>query len=194
MSTLLKKSPRWSLGAIAALSVVAAVGCGRLPLEPEVSTQRDVYEAPVFAQVPRSGDAFGASPTGIQSGSQDVDGAVGGTVTVGRFSVIVPAGAFDGVATIHVTIPDPTVMACDLHITPESANDFAVPVTLRADCAGVFNVELENCGTLWFDPSINMWRTVGGTAVDPVNDVVSAELEHFSRYGVADLLQGKASW
>ena len=194
MPTLPKRTPLAAAGALAALAIVATIGCGKLPLEPNASMQPDTYSAPVFAAVPRSGDALGASPVGPQSGAADIDGAVGGEVTAGRFTVIVPAGAFVGTANISVLIPDPAVAACELEISPASANGFALPVLLRANCQGATNVDLANCGTLWFDEASNVWRTVSGTAVDLENQTVTASLWHFSTYGVADLLQGKASW
>lgn len=194
MSTLRRRSPLLPAFTITMLSAAAIVGCGRTPTAPRAAAEPGTYSAPVFAAVPRSGDALGATPMGAQSGSSEVDGAVGGEVQVGRFTVIVPAGAFAGTATIHVNIPDPNVVACELEISPAEANAFAIPVQLRADCQGATNVDLANCGTLWFDEENGVWRTVSGTIVDLENHTVTASLWHFSHYGVADLLQGKASW
>jgi hypothetical protein len=195
MLTLPKRVPWFPLGALATISLVAIVGCGRAPSAPNVASgPPDTYTSPVFVQVPRAGDATGAVPTGIQSGEAPIDGAIGGEIQVGRFTVVVPAGAFVGTATIHVTVPDPNVVACELEISPASANGFTLPVDLRANCAGATNVDLAQCGTLWYDEANGVWRTVSGTAVDLEAQTVTASLWHFSTYGVADLLSGKASW
>ncbi len=180
------------LAALAGAAVVA--GCGRQPLAP-LPAASGAYVNPTFARVDdtKSG-SLAMSSTGPVTGSGDVDGDTGGEVCVGRFRVIVPAGAFEGLATITVTVPDPDVVSCELGISPPEANGFAVPVTLVADCQGVTNVDLANCGTLWFDESAGVWRTVAGTAVDLGDHKVSAQLPHFSIYGICDLLEGRAGW
>jgi len=187
------RAVRWSL--TAAIVIAAIVGCARQPLAPVANQPAaGTYDRPLFARVITSALTTGATPTGPLVGSGDIDGAIGGEVQVGRFRVIVPPGAIADSATITITIPDPDVVSCQLSISPPGANSFAVPVSLVADCAGVTNVDLHNCGTLWFDPSAGVWRTVAGTAVDLDHQTVTAKLPHFSDYGVADLLEGRAGW
>lgn len=185
------RAVRWSLAAVAIVALFA--GCARQPLAP-LAHETGTYDHPRFAQVNDAAMTAGETPPGPLTGSGNIDGGQGGEVQVGRFRVIVPPGAFAGNATITITIPDPSVVSCQLGISPPEANGFAVPVSLVADCAGVTNVDLANCGTLWYDPSADLWRTVSGTAVDLQNSTVTAKLPHFSEYGIADLLEGKAGW
>lgn len=182
---------RWSLAAFTTLAVM--VGCARSPVAP-IQGQPDTYVSPKFARGPAPSGGENGLLSDPFMGSGEIDGALGGEVTVGRFRVIVPPGAFQGLATITVHVPDAEVVSCDLSISPPEANGFAVPVSLVADCAGVNNVNLANCGTLWFDEDAGVWRTVNGTIVDLANSRVTASLPHFSTYGVADLLEGKAGW
>ena len=183
----------WLAGA-AMVALVAAVGCSQLPNAP-IQNQPGTYASPKFAVVPASDiGRYGTVPSGPITGSAVIDGALGGVVTVGRFTVTVPAGAFSDTATITITMPNPSIVECNLDISPVSANGFHIPVSLTADCSGVTNVDLRNCGTLWFDPSANVWRTVTGATVDLTNSTVTAALMHFSTYGVADLVEGRASW
>ena len=185
------RAVRWSFAASVVVALLA--GCARQPLAP-VAHAPNTYDHPLFARVPDAAVTTGGDSLGPLTGSACIDGAQGGDVQVGRFHVIVPPGAFAGTATLSITIPDPAVVSCQLGISPPEANGFAVPVLLVADCAGVTNVDLANCGTLWYDPSADLWRTVSGTAVDLQNSTVTAKLPHFSEYGVADLLEGKAGW
>ena len=169
-------------------------GCGHLPLGP-LRNQPGTYTNPKFAAVPSPPTGqFGAVGTGPLSGSSVIDGTQGGVLTVGRFTVTVPAGAFQDTATISISIADQSIVECNLSITPAAANSFHLPVSLAADCSGVTNVDLKNCGTLWYDPQAGVWRTVTGAVVDLSASTVTASLMHFSTYGVADLVDGRASW
>lgn len=185
---------RWRRVMIAATLIAIVAGCGtQHPVAP-AGPEANAYANPIFARVPAP--PRGLSQTmaeGPLEGSGSVNGAVGGEVTVGRFRVIVPPGAFQGMATITVKVPDQALISCELEITPPEANGFSVPVSLVADCQGVSNVDLADCGTLWFDPSANVWRTVAGTEIDLDQSTVTASLQHFSCYGIADLL-GRAGW
>src|SRR5262245_29032383 len=48
--------------------------------------------------------------------SAAIDGAAGGELHNGRFSLYVPKGAWEGVLTVTMTIPNPVVMRCDLSL------------------------------------------------------------------------------
>jgi hypothetical protein len=186
-----KHARRWfTAAAVLALAAVSG-GCGHNPVQPKA--EEGAYTNPVFVSVPTLSGAKSGTQS-VLSSTTDIDGAVGGVLTVGRFTVSVPGGAFAGTAQITITVPDPSLVTCTLDISPASANGFLVPVTLTADCSGAANVDLQDCGTLWYDTGSNVWRTVGGSSVDTLNHTVTASLPHFSTYGVADLLEGRAGW
>jgi len=134
----------------------------------------------------------GPCADGPLNGYGVVSGDHGGTLSVGRFTIQVPAGAYKGDATIGVSVPDQGVLQCNLSISPASANGFRVPVTLTTSYAGANVVDPNALVEVWFDESSGLWRPVLGTSVDPANKEVVAPLAHFSRYGVVN--EGKAGW
>lgn len=118
-----------------------------------------------------------------------IDGAVGGVVQCGRVRVVVPPGAFYGKADLTVYVPDGTTLACDLSISPASANGFAAPVRLEMDASGA-NVD----GALvagYFDPALGKWTRVTASYEDTRTRTVRASLWHFSKYGA---IPGRAGW
>jgi len=129
-----------------------------------------------------------------------VDGAVGGRVVCGRFVATVPAGAFAGVGTITMTLPDSTLMLCDLEVSPIELNGFAVPVDLALHTSGT-SADLDSLDIYWWDPAKSSWTSMGcqKTVLEPVlaDEVLTAEpvtgvrlqLDHFSKYAA-----GKAGW
>ncbi len=129
--------------------------------------------------------------SGPLSGSAQIDGGKGGTLTVGRFTLQVPAGAYDGSATLGIYVADQGVLQCDLSISPLTANHFAAPVMLTSSYAGATVADPSALVEVWLDPTTNLWRLVPGSSVDAVQQVVTVPLSHFSSYGVAD---GRAGW
>lgn len=176
-------------GIVAALVGFALAGCSGSPSAPPDSGITN----PEFVRSVRTpSGAF--SSTGDQtslSGSTSIDGAVGGQLSVGRFKLVFPKGAFLGRATVSITVPDTSVVRCDLSIDPPSANRFAVPVTLSSDCRGTNVVVASRLVTVWLDESTGLWRPVPGSTPDAANVSVRAPLRHFSLYGV---LESKAGW
>jgi len=122
-----------------------------------------------------------------QTASAKIDGNKGGKVGCGRFTVIVPPGAYIGPATVTISINDPTVLICNLSIAPQAANNFKVPVQLVTDLNDL-NVSIGTETTYWYDPAQNLWVDMGA-APDASAKTVTAYLHHFSQYGT-----GKAGW
>jgi len=137
-----------------------------------------------YLSVPR---ANLSGTTGGQSASAKIDGNKGGKVTCGRFTVIVPPGAFIGPATITISVADPSVLVCDLSITPQAANRFKVPVQLVTDLKDL-TVSVPSQTTYWYDPVHDQWVNLNAST-DSSSKTVTAYLNHFSIYGT-----GKAGW
>ena len=53
-----------------------------------------------------------------------IDGLLGGVVTAGRMTVVIPPGAIAGTAVVTVTQPDTAQLVTELHVSPESLNQF----------------------------------------------------------------------
>ena len=194
------KVARWTLAV--AIIVAALASCSRLPMAP----YERVVKNPTFVHGPLPTSSAQAGPGGLLSGSDSngvsgsavIDGAAGGQFNVGRFTLIVPPGAFAGTATLSITVPDTAVIYCELGIEPPTLNHFSVPVTLRSDCSGT-NADLASrLVQLWYDESAGVWRPVPGSAPDVVNFDVIAPLQHFSIYGIIEdvlgVVEGKAGW
>jgi hypothetical protein len=164
-------------------------GCSRLPSSPGSNG----IQNPEFVHSTKApaGSLSGAPTLSSLAGSVSIDGAVGGLVSVGRFTLVIPPGAFEGLATVSITVPDSAEVLCQLGIDPPTANHFAVPVTLRSDCSGTNALVASQLMQLWFDEDAGVWRQVPGSTSDVVNLDVVAPLWHFSDYGVTE---GKAGW
>ena len=170
-----------------AAGALIAWGCSKAPtsaLAPQQST------TPPFVRVPVGG-AQPFSTISSSTNSKDIDGSKGGSIDNGRFTLIVPPGAFTGIATVTILVPNPTVMQCQLTITPPEANHFAIPVQLVADCHDASQLNVSSLATLWYDELNQRWTLVNGSVISIPNSTITTPLMHFSYYGIFD---GKAGW
>jgi len=118
------------------------------------------------------------SSTTLQSGKK-------GSLTLGRWSVDVPAGVLTGDATITLGIPSLKSTGCELLITPAELNPFATPLTLTADCKGTAPRRLAGYVMLWYNPVTLAWETVPGSHTDTKNKTVTAPITHAGIYAAA---------
>lgn len=165
----------------AAAAVLALSSCSKSVLE----APSTLIKNPVF-ETSRPSVGAGATAVGPLAGSQLIDGAAGGSLSVGSFRLEIPAGAFRGSATISITQRDPSILRCDLGIDPPSANQFAVPVTLVAQLPSATALNTDQ--NMWYDPAAQGWRLIG-SAPDPLATELRSDLWHFSEYAT-----GRAGW
>jgi hypothetical protein len=189
--------------ALSIVTLVALAGCTGLPTGPEAttddpgSTQQPPNEEPRFLEEPGaygglSGSSGGDPVTEPLIGSAQIQGKDGGTLTTGRFTVIVPPGAYNGKSEISITVPDPKQLIVELEISPASANNFKVPVQLIADCKGLVSAtELDEVTILWFDEETEKWYEPSDPIRDHQEKTVQMGLSHFSTYGV---VMGRSGW
>ena len=190
-----------ALGLLAGIGLSLA-GCSQSPLTPGdlalngvtppiVAFASDGTVGYVWAPVGADVDGSAPLPPSLPrrvSASNSIDGSRGGTVKVGRFTVRVPAGAFSGSATVTVSMPDSTVMICDLGIAPVAANGFRTPVELTADLSAPGVADASNFTMYWYDPARQVWVNLEMRSNHSGASVKTA-LDHFSKYGA-----GKAGW
>jgi len=173
-----------------------AAGCAELPTAPvnpqnleSAPSGRSAQEAGLIGSVISVVDAL----VKLVFKALTIVGNVGGSLTNGRWRVDVPAGAFDGSATVRIGVINSTSPSCQLEISPADKNNFRTPVRLTAVCSGVSSYQLKDYVIFWFNPATKTWVPVEGSAVDLTSKTVSAPLQHFSAYAVGPR-GGKAGW
>jgi hypothetical protein len=186
------------LAAVMALWLVAANGCGGLPLAPVVSGDGAVGSgAPAAAQsvelgLPMPPVLQPQLDQPIVEAVASVDGDLGGVVELGSVTLTIPPSAWDGDAQIKVTVPDSTKMQAQLEITPAEKNHFDTPVTLEFDARSM-GQDPRVMVIFWFDPAQGQWVALP-TQIDTKTGKVSTQLSHFSLYKCESELQGRAGW
>jgi hypothetical protein len=119
--------------------------------------------------------------------SVPIDGARGGTVRVGQWTVRVPRGAFSGTGTVTVTVDASDPATVSLDVQPASLNQFRVPVQLRYGAKTTrqaARLQIE-----WWNPSRRSWQAIN-SHVDPSDVARVSSLSHFSKYRC----RPKAGW
>jgi hypothetical protein len=181
--------------ALIALVAISVFGCGRLPTAPTVQSDA----TPTVSRA--------AQPEGLLSGiggivnalvgllvrTLNLVGSLGGSLTNGRWRVVVPAGAVDGSATVAIGVANTSSPDCKLEIWPSDKNHFSVAAMLTVDCRNVASDQLANYAIYWFDASANQWVELSGSKVNLTNKTVSVSILHFSQYSVGPK-GGKAGW
>lgn len=204
---------------VAALSIVSALGCGRLPSEPSPSSgAAPVANSRAGAGVPMPQGKGAPAPSDLAlpvigpiinpiinpiidpivktvdtllTVTKPISGLVGGVVSAGSFRLDVPAGAISGDVTITMKTRGALV---HLEISPPEANGFSKPVKLTRSFPGMTERNLNQLGVFWYDPANNDWVLLDSSVSDPKAHTVSAQLEHFSTYQVANKSTGRAGW
>jgi len=199
---------RWKSSTLSVLvgAVLAIAGCSTSPLAPNGTTgaggsseppplasiapdgTMDFIAAPVESMPGDTLRIVGATADMALTGSAKIDGEKGGRLRVGRYLIDVPAGAWSGPAMVTLTMPDSTVMFCDLAIQPLAANHFKVPVRLTADLSAPGMTDASDCTNYWYDTSRTTWVSLASKSRCSGTQITT-ELEHFSQYG-----SGKAGW
>jgi hypothetical protein len=173
--------------------LLAVAGCSDMPTKPSLAPEPEsISTATGGAPAEVLGiDLLGGGTNSTTTKTATI-GLLGGTVSVGNFTVVVPPAALLRTATITVSQPDLARPVVNLSISPASANQFLLPVLLVAD-AKPMNRSLLSVATIgYYNPTTGKWETVPGSEVSLLNLTVSAPLWHFSTYRVE--AGGKAGW
>jgi hypothetical protein len=184
-----------------ALLGAIVVGCSSMPTRPEVEST----PAATTVTTPTGRAADGEALLGDLVGgitdlleglivrTLNLVGSLGGTVSNGRFKVVIPPDAVAGNATVAIGVESSTSAVGQLEILPAEKNHFLKPVVLTIDCSRVTSTDLKNWVVLLWDPAKGRWVPVPGSKVDLKKKTISAPLYHFSRYTVGTR-EGKAGW
>lgn len=179
-------------GLLLFLGLATLYGCSTVPPTappPVAGDAEPTFVRVAEAAVDSAGQPVPANPKVV---SVKIDGDKGGNLRNGRFDLEVAAGAWEGNATITMTVPDPAVMQCQLTIDPPDANHFKALVMLYGHCQNPIGASSTGeMVFIWQDEMTWQWKAVEGSSSSGATGLVSAALEHFSNYGV---VQGKAGW
>jgi hypothetical protein len=196
----------WHATAVLTALAVSA-GCSSLPTSPRpepasrsaaspgVWAERTTPEptpAPEPIPVSEPGPSAEQEPVEAAESSKAIFGRLGGQVSAGSFTVVIPPNAISGFATVRVRQPDVSKPYVRLEISPARSNDFKVPVMLIADASPMELELLKTAVISYFNPATGKWEPVAGSLVDLGALTVSCPLEHFSEYAVE--ADGKAGW
>src|SRR6185503_11709036 len=103
----------------------------------------------------------------------------GGHVTVGRFTIDIPPGAFKGTASILITVPDPRRLQCTLDVLPK-IEAFDQPVKLTVDGAGGDAADANDWVLVTYDEKARTWTKLPGGFGSAATMTVTGWLPHFS--------------
>lgn len=167
-ATLLRRAPL-----LATVAIAAALACASI------------------AQAAGSAIVNQRTEGGGYTSTSTVNGLLGGVVSAGRVTVIIPPGAIAGVTQVTVTQPDSARLVAEVHLADPSLNRFTVPVLLSFRAGGLLSANLLSRSEVqWWDPAAGKWVSVPGTVVNLGLLSIQAPLWHFSRYQVG----GRAGW
>jgi len=158
------------------VALAALAGCGASSLQ---APKPQDMEVPTFEVAPRDSGRIDTTSSNVLRGSKTVDGAKGGSLTVGSFRLDIPAGAFSGTATVTMTQHDPTVLLCDIDVSPATANDFAVPATLTTKLPGKHALSDQ---MMSYDARRSAWQVIASVP-DPNRLELRSEVSHVSKHG-----------
>lgn len=174
-----------------AATMLALTGCSRNPVAPDPSS------APVSG-------APGAAPMGLgeQDGpTPDAGGTPnsaqmmlqvgeGGTLTVGRWTLVLHKNSLAMPASIKISVTDTEALECKLEVVPAAANNLQVPAELFANISDVPNVDYSTEWMFYWDGA---WEQLTDVAAHPNQENVVAKLTQLVTYRVGPKQSGRGT-
>jgi hypothetical protein len=174
--------------------LLAVAGCSDLPTKPPTALE-DGSSATATSTSQAPEEILGLDLLGGGSSSTTTKtvtvGLLGGIISVGNFTVVIPPAALLTTAKITVSQPDLAHPVVNLSISPASANRFLLPVLLIADVKPMAPALLSIATIGYWNPATGKWETVA-SSISLLNLTLTAPLSHFSTYRVQ--AGGKAGW
>jgi len=170
--------------------LLVAAGCSNLPTSPIASSPSTPVASGESQQLLGLEDGLIGSTTTTEA--TKTIGLLGGTISAGDFTLVVPPLALSRTATITVRQPDPARPVVELSIAPATANGFRIPVLLAGNASKMDRSLVAVACISYWNPTTSKWEPVSGSTVSVATLTVSAPLSHFSTYRVES--GGKAGW
>ena len=182
---MIRKTRIKAAATVALTTLLVIAGCSSLPTAPGSERASDGASVQPKATT-------GPSAAILATSTTTINGKLGGRVTAGNFTVMIPPLAITGTATVTVTQPDVARPFVNLDISPASANRFRMPVTVIADATPMDSRQLSLAYISWYDPAAGRWIRTPYSVASLTRRTVQAPLWHFSQYRVES--GGKAGW
>jgi len=164
--------------------LLALGGCSNMPTAPQLQDESGTLSASGSTQ------PLGATAVTSASTTKTV-GLLGGVISAGDFTVVIPPAALLRTCSITVSQPDVNHSVVNLSISPASANRFLVPVLLTAKGNRLPPALLSLSCISYYNPTTGQWEDLAST-INLLNLSISTPLFHFSTYRVTS--GGKAGW
>jgi hypothetical protein len=168
--------------------LLAAAGCSNLPTSPVAPSPSTPAGSGGSSEILGLDGLLGSTSS---TTTTKTVGLLGGTISAGDFTLVVPPLALSRTSTITVTQPDPASPVVELSISPASANGFRIPVILAANASKMERSLLSVACISYYNPTTGKWEPMS-SMVSVASLTVSAPLSHFSTYRVSS--GGKAGW
>ena len=172
-----------------AAMAAALTSCSRVPTAPGADTQLGRGSAnQAIGQVgdtPPPIDGLG----GLVNSIALVEGQ-GGTLTTGRFTLVIDKNSLTMPTRITMIQRDPEVMQVEFEITPPEANQFKTPVQLVADCSNEALDTVVDETMYWWG---GQWQEAPATSVYHGNRTITAHTHQLSNGKVDVRGEGSAT-
>ena len=163
--------------ALVIFALLAVVGCSNNPIANDPQTA----EPQVLSRVGRTVGTASASPINLYT-EQVISASEGGTLTLLDVVLDIPAGAVPQDTVFSIMIPDDEIFYNEFG-TDGLKFDKPVTVTMSYRNADLSGIKESTIRIGYLNESTGVWQDMVCT-LDRVNKTVTAELYHFSAYGL----------
>ncbi len=163
--------------ALVVFALLAFTGCSNNPIADNPQTA----EPQVLSRAGRTVGAASASPINLYA-EQVISASEGGTLTLLDVVLDIPAGAVPQDTVFSITIPDDEIFYNEFG-TDGLTFDKPVTVTMSYRNADLSGINESTIRIGYLNERTGVWQDMVGT-LDRVNKTVTAELYHFSAYGL----------
>lgn len=183
-----KIAKRWLGAAFAAAILTVGGACGESPTAPKAPAVPPPNQFLGLWLFPPSNPTLVQCPTDQTQSTSGIIGVLGGTLSVGGTSVVIPAGALLGDTPITLTVPASRYMEIDVSVAGQSTFFFQNPISVTIDYSRCTNLTL-------FSPPVSAWHidtetkelleNMGGLDVRLLKQITFSTI-HLSGYAIAN--------
>jgi hypothetical protein len=165
---------------------LSSTSCSKSPVSPAL-TDPSTDGAGTNGGIQLDDPPAGVDGQGGMVGSTTFAIGQSGTVRAGRFTLVIPKNALRQAAIITIRQPDPNVMQAEFEVSPASANRFARPVTLIADCSNDPLSEVQGETIYWKNGN---WQQATAVKLDREQRTLHARTHKLSTAKVDERTKG----